>query len=384
MPSPVIIEGCADYSPKHCADAVAALVRFFPLLQTLQPGTRVAVKVNLVTMMHPEKAATTHPALLAALTEYLQSRGAQVTIGDAPGGTYTKTYLDGVYTATGMKQTGAALNQNFAVKHADYPAGAVLKDFDYTAWLDEADLIINFCKLKTHGMMGMSCAVKNLFGVIPGLTKPAYHYRFPDEGQFADMLVDLNEYFHPALHIVDAVVGMEGNGPTMGKPRHIGAVLASEDPYALDLICAKLIGLGPGQVPTLQAAARRGLAPQAVEAVPLQGELVPFLQRDFDTSGAGCGIEEFLGGQGFLPKLGNRFAHAVLAVRPRLSRGDCVGCGKCAGLCPAKAITMRRGRPSIDRKACIRCFCCQEFCPVGAMKARRSAMGDFLLRHTQH
>lgn len=384
MPSPVMIQPCADYSPKSCGDAIAALAERFPPLQNIQPGTRVAVKVNLVTMMKPEKAATTHPALLTALTAYLQSRGALVTVGDAPGGTFTKAYLDSVYGVSGMKQTGAALNQNFAVRHADYPGAAVLKDFDYTAWLDEADLIINFCKLKTHGMMGMSCAVKNMFGVIPGLTKPAYHYRFPNYAQFADMLVDLNEYFHPALQIVDAVVGMEGNGPTMGKPRHIGAVLASESPYALDLVCAKLIGLGPEQVPTLGAAARRGLAPERPEDVPLLGELAPFLLTDFDAASADCGIEDFLGGQGFLAKLGNRFVHDLLAVKPRLSADACVGCGKCAGLCPAKAITMTRQRPVIDRSACIRCFCCQEFCPVGAMKARRSPVGDFLLRHTQH
>ena len=383
MPSPVMIQPCADYSPENCEAAVAALVNAFPLLQNIRPGARVAVKVNLVTMMKPEKAATTHPALLAALTAYLQSRGALVTIGDAPGGTYTKAYLDSVYAVSGMKQTGAALNQNFDVKHADCPEAAVLRDFDYTAWLDEADLIINFCKLKSHGMMGMSCAVKNMFGVIPGLTKPAYHYRFPDYDQFADMLVDLNEYFRPALQIVDAVVGMEGNGPTMGKPRHIGAVLASESPYALDLVCAKLIGLGPAQVPTLRAAARRGLAPEQPEDVPLLGELAPFLLSDFDTASADCGIEDFLGGRGLFARLGNRFVHVLLAVKPRLAAKLCVGCGKCAGLCPAKAITMVRQRPAIHRDACIRCFCCQEFCPVGAMKARRNRAGDFALRLTQ-
>ena len=172
MLSTVMIQPCADYSPENCEIAITALVERFPLLQTIQAGTRVAVKVNLVTMMKPEKAATTHPALLAALTAYLQSRGALVTIGDAPGGTYTKTYLDSVYALCGMKQTGAALNQNFEVKHADYPEAVGLKDFDYTAWLDEADLIINFCKLKSHGMMGMSCAVKICSASSPASPSP--------------------------------------------------------------------------------------------------------------------------------------------------------------------------------------------------------------------
>jgi uncharacterized protein (DUF362 family) len=108
----------------------------------------------------------------------------------------------------------------------------VLKSFTYTAWLDACDAIIDFCKLKSHGMMGMSAAAKNLFGVIPGTMKPEYHFRFPDMRDFARMLVDINDYFAEKVKItlVDAVEGMEGNGPTKGTPRHIGVLLASASP----------------------------------------------------------------------------------------------------------------------------------------------------------
>lgn len=380
--APVYAAACADYSPERCRAAVAELADRFPALRDIAPGARVLVKANLVTALRPEKAATTHPALLAALTEYLSARGASVTIGDSPGGPFTKGYLEGVYAATGLRTTGAAINADFGVKHADFPEAAALRDFDYTGWLDGGDLIVNFCKLKSHGMMGLSCAVKNLFGAVPGLTKPAYHYRFPDYAQFADMLLDLNEYFRPAVNFVDAVTAMEGNGPTAGTPRHIGALFASESPYTLDLVCAGLIGLGCGQVPTLAAAARRGFAPESADAVPVVGDLTPFRTPDFDTASADAGMEQFLAGSG-LGALFNRAARDILAVRPRLAPERCIGCGKCAGLCPAQAIALVKERPRIDRGRCIRCFCCQEFCPVGALSARRSALGDFALRHTQ-
>ena len=94
--------------------------------------------------------------------------------------------------------------------------------------MQNADYIIDFCKLKTHGMVGLSCAVKNMFGCVPGTNKPEYHYRFPGEADFSDMLIDLNEYAKPVLSIVDAVVGMEGNGPTNGTPRFVGAVIAQQ------------------------------------------------------------------------------------------------------------------------------------------------------------
>ena len=67
------------------------------------------------------------------------------------------------------------------------------RSFRYTAWLDGADAIIDLCKLKTHGMMAMTCGAKNLFGAILGTVKPEYHFRYPDPMDFARMIVDLDE-----------------------------------------------------------------------------------------------------------------------------------------------------------------------------------------------
>lgn len=381
MTAPVILAPCADYSEANCRAAIRAIAERAPALQNIKSGARVLIKVNLITRLAPERAGTTHPALVAALADFLRERGAEAVVGDSPGGPFTKVYLDAVYAGTGMKRTGAAVNGDFSVKHASFPEAAVLKDFDYTGWLDGGDLIINFCKLKSHGMMGLSCAVKNMFGAIPGLTKPAYHYRFPDYDAFADMLIDINEYFRPAFHIVDAVTAMEGNGPTAGTPRHIGAVLGSEGPYGLDLVCAELIGKTAKEIPTLAAAYRRGLAPGTAAEAPLLGDIAPFRVSDFDMPGADRDLERFVQGGGALSSAANGAAKSILAVRPRLEGQLCVSCEKCAGLCPAGAIAMRRKKPRIDRAKCIRCFCCQEFCPAGALKPRRSGLGDFILRH---
>ena len=87
-----------------------------------------------------------------------------------------------IYAASGMEaveETGAQLNHDFSQREAVFPEGKTLHTFQYTAWLDWADAVINVCKLKTHGMMGMSCAAKNLFGVVPGTLKPEYHFRIP-------------------------------------------------------------------------------------------------------------------------------------------------------------------------------------------------------------
>lgn len=361
----VRIQECMEYTSQACRAALEAVVGD---LSWVQRGMRIGIKANLVSAMAPETAGTTHPVLLTELTRMLRARGASVVIGDSPGGLYNAITLERVYHLCGLKAAeaaGAELNHDFSVKEGQFPEGDQLRSFTYTAWLDSCDAIINFCKLKTHGMMVMTGAVKNFFGTIPGTMKPEYHFRFPDPMRFASMLVDLQLFWKPQLHIVDAVEIMEGNGPTAGKPRRMGVVLASEDPFALDDVCAGLMGLQPQQVMTQQAAMERGLVPpydiqENWQQYQIKPELPPtrsILFRSVLPGKAG----EALGA----------VIRRLLAPRPMLTAKTCIGCAKCANTCPAKAITMVRKKPKIDRSACIACFCCQEFCPVGALESKR-------------
>lgn len=380
----VSITPCQDYSPAEVRRALEELLSPLGGFGFVTPGMKIAIKANLVTFMRPDKAATTHPALLCELTRRLTECGAEVTVGDSPGGLYTAAFVGRVYNATGMHEIekfGGKLNTNFAQRDVVFKDARAAHSFTYTAYLDDADVIINFSKLKSHGMMGLSCAVKNMFGVVPGTMKPEYHYRFPDHAVFADMIVDLNEYFRPKtiLCICDAVVGMEGNGPTAGEPRQIGALIASKSPYCLDVVAADLIGLTRQNVPTLEAAVSRGLAPADISEVEIVGNMDALRVPDYKKvlSHSSLEFKNFLGG-----KAGDTLGNAIgglLRARPRAVKRECVGCGVCANICPARAIEIRDGYASIDRKACIRCFCCQEFCPKGAMKVHRTAIARLLV-----
>ena len=231
-------------------------------------------------------------------------------------------------------------------------------------------------------MMGMSAAAKNLFGVIPGTMKPEYHFRFPNMSDFAHMLVDINDYFADKvkLCLVDAVEGMEGNGPTKGTPRHIGLLLASVSPHTVDALCCQLIGLAEDAVPTLSAARERGLLPDAVNllivgAADGQDTAEAFAIKDFEHVAVRHG--HLFASRG---KLVSRALGTLLTSRPKLKASECVGCAKCANICPARAITMENKKAVIDRDKCIRCFCCQEFCPTGAMKVHRTWIARMLVK----
>lgn len=364
----VAVVRCKTYDVEAVKPALEEALNAVNGLDFVMPGMKIIIKPNLVSFKKPDAAATTHPALLEALVEMLLSRGADVTIGDSPGGPHSLPLLNRVYAATGMdrlEKLGAKLNRNMNEKTVDFPEGKVLKNFTYTEYLDEADAIIDFCKLKSHGMLGMSAAVKNLFGTIPGLKKPEVHYKFQNDAEFADMLVDLNEYFKPRLAICDAVVGMEGNGPTAGTPRQIGAIIASKSTYYADVVGAELIGMNIDGLPTLQAAYERGFAPASSKNLRVYGDICALTVDDFKAPP--------VRGLSFMRK-GNVLhfiSKAALEHKPTLKKRFCVGCGKCARICPAKAIEMKNKKPHINREKCIRCFCCQEFCPRAAMVAHR-------------
>ena len=371
---------CPSYAPEDCRAALEQVIAATDGLSWVKPGMRVGIKANLVAAKKPDAAATTHPALLDALCRMLRQRGAVPVIGDSPGGLYTALALNRIYRATGMDTVDAELNADFGVREVSLPEAKIAKTATVTAWLLACDGVINFCKLKSHGMMGLSCAAKNLFGTIPGTMKPEYHFRYPKPEDFADMLVDLDEFWKPQLHLVDAVVAMEGNGPTAGAPRPLGLVLAGENPHKLDLVCAHLIGLDPKTVPTLCAAVSRGLVPERVEALSVDGDWMRFVCPDFQTISERSGLQfqNLMKGKG--GALFSGFLRRSIAARPGVEKSLCVGCRKCEQICPAKAITMKGGRPVISRGTCIRCFCCQEFCPKGAMKVRRPPLARLLVR----
>ena len=377
----VICVPCADYEPAHCRAAMEALLARVGGLDWIRPGMRIGIKLNLVSAMAPELAATTHPALVSALVDILREKNAVPVLGDSPSGLYNAAHLNRVYEVTGIDSLNAELNRDFSTREIRLPEAKICKSAVVTGWLLDCDGIINFAKLKSHGMMGLSAAAKNLFGTVPGTMKPEYHFRFPKPEDFADMLVDLDEYWKPRLHIVDAVVAMEGNGPTAGTPKPLGCLLAGENPHRIDLLCAKLIGLDPATVPTLRAAQARILCPERLEELEIDGPWQELISEEFQiiTERNGLQFQQLLGG-GKRGELFSKFAARLIAARPSVEKDRCVGCRKCEQVCPAKAIRMRKNRPVVNRKTCIRCFCCQEFCPKGAMQVKRPPIARLLER----
>lgn len=369
---------CMDYSAAALDAALSEALDAIGGLDWVRPNMKIAVKVNLAAAKAPEFAVCTDPAAVSALCRMLVARGAQVIVGDSPPGLFTPGALERIYAHTGMNavlEAGATLNMNCAQYEAEFPQGAVAKRFSQTSWLREADAIIDFAKLKTHGMMALTGAVKNLYGTVPGTVKLEYHYLHANHAEFADMLVDLCAYTAPRLSIIDGVVAMDGNGPTAGRPRKAFALIASHSPHEADLAACALMGLTPCEVPTLERAAARGLIEPDIQKLAVYGDPCAFAIPDCELMPR-REITSVKNARGVTVSL----MKMLLERRPEVAKKLCVGCAVCAKVCPAKAIEMKNKLPVIDRKKCIRCFCCQEFCPKGAMRVHRTAIAKLLNR----
>ena len=380
----VYTASCPDYEPSHVQAAVDMLVAESGGVQAFVPkDAKVFIKVNLVRDMAPEKCGTTHPEVVIALINHIQKQTQNIVVGDSSGGLYTAGAMKTVYAKCKMtdveQRTMAKLNDDFDYTETEI-GGVALNKCDITNSFLNADVVINVTKLKTHSFAGYTGAVKNLFGLVPGLVKVEMHSRFPNLGEFCNLLCDLEQFASKkiTLHVIDAVIGMDGDGPTNGKPKYMGQILAAQNPYALDSVAVKLFA-EPMEMPLLQVAAKRGLIAEDLSDVEFDWENWQSCKiADFEFSPV-TDADTFL----HMPEWVKKLAKKYLTKKVKIDKSVCRGCGKCAMHCPAKAITVVSGKANVAQKKCIRCYCCQELCPFDAVKFKKSLLYRFVHRFSR-
>lgn len=367
---------CPDYSRAGVQEAVSRL--FFIMGGAdayAAPGEKVLLKPNMLAADPPEKCVTTHPEVFGAIAREMQTSQARLFYGDSP--IYGSTSR--VARKTGLE--AAALEWGVQIldfkesETVSFKQGTQGRAFPIACAVRDCDRIISICKLKTHGLTGMTGAVKNQFGCVSGINKGKFHVKLPEREDFAALLVDLNLCLKPVLYIMDAIIAMEGNGPRGGKPRRVGCLLASEDPVALDSLASILIGFEPEEIVTSRIGQARGLGTCKMEEIEVLGDewrtlLIPDFARSEKSLAAAAA--------------GHRGLRNALLARPVINQEICTSCGICILTCPLEPKALSRtddeARPRHDYDRCIRCYCCQESCPEGAISLQTPVLGRFMNR----
>ncbi len=184
----------------------------------------------------------------------------------------------------------------------------------------------------------------------------------------SEAIVDTFGAYPPQLNLLDAVVAMEGPGPTRGRPRKLGYLAASTDAVALDAVVQWLCGFGPQEILTTRAAAAAGYGCDNLAEIVLTGT-DPKLLRTKLQRAPSLPL--------YLPRWLGEWGRRLIYVRPRVDPRRCVACGQCQAVCPAECIEIEE-YARIDRGKCLECFCCMEACPHDAVSVQRSLLSRFL------
>lgn len=373
----VIIKANEHYEYEEVRNNIAFIMEKLGAASIIQPGQRVFLKANLLSKKLPEDAVTTHPSIVRAVAEYVLSLGASAIIGDSPGGPFTEQALRGIYQSTGMQQaavlSGAQLNFDTSFVEVKLQEHEALERIEMVKAILDSDVVINLCKLKTHVMMTYTGAVKNLYGTIPGLTKAAYHMKLQEPQPFANHLIDICQKVKPQINLMDAVIAMEGDGPSNGEKRAFGYLLASTNPYALDYIACTMAGIDTNLVATQVEALRRNLLFPNEIRVDIDEEELNL--DEFRDKVRLLDIQPFKLPEpmsvnflhGKVPRFVEEFIVRQTKSKPIFLEDKCIGCSKCIQSCPAKIISLVNNKAKPNLKNCISCFCCHELCPVDAI-----------------
>jgi len=351
------------------------------LNKLIPSGSKVLLKPNMLSVENKESPVVSHYAVFEAVIKIIREYSNNISFGDSPGFGDSRKAAERSGLMEVADKYGVKFEDFKESVHIKLDNSLLCKSWDIAKAAYEADVVISLPKLKTHAMAYYTGAVKNQFGCIPGTQKATWHTRMPDANNFCKMLLDLNTAVKTSFAILDGIIAMEGNGPKSGDPHKMNTLIMGVSLTAVDSVAVRLIGYDdPLDTPVLKEAYDSKWGAVLPSDINILGEDLEFMKaKNFVLCRKG-GNFHFIN-----PRVSN-FLRGMIAPNPTLIKDKCIGCGRCAEVCPEKpaAIDMVPSlqggilNPKWDMSKCIRCFCCQELCPVGAIETKYSNLGKLL------
>jgi uncharacterized protein (DUF362 family) len=228
-------------------------------------GDVVLVKPNIGWDRTPEQAANTNPDVVAEIVRQCANAGAKrIIVTDVSCNDARRCFQrSGIAEAAKLAGADVILPEPSRFKEVDLQ-GEVLHAWPvFDAFLN-VDKVINIPIAKHHGLTGTTLGMKNWYGMLGGQRNQLHQ-------KIHESLVDLADFVHPTLTIIDCYRILVRNGPTGGNLEDVllkKTMVAGTDPVALDAYVAKAYwNMDVDALPYLKMAANRGLGTYQFEKV---------------------------------------------------------------------------------------------------------------------
>lgn len=344
----VYLERCHDYT--QVADVLPGIWEKMGGPELVR-GKKVLLKANLTKGGPPEWAVATDPRFVRIAAELVRDAGGEPYIGDSAS----------IYGFT--RETMDLAGYTEMAKEIDVPLipldsgkiervtinGVRVKELYFSEHVLNADVIISVPKFKTHDFVGITNAIKNLYGTVPGAIKPYLHWRHPAYLNFLNVILDVVQFVKPTMALIDAVLCMEGQGPTTGAPKHVGLVAGGTDLVAIDSVFCEIAGWPCYEI--LKIAQQRGMGVCDLDKIDVAGPSIDDVRTPVMPAKASLAKSSFFG------KIKYGVRH--FSIWPDLNPAAADELKQMAELCPTDAIDLTGPTPRV-LPTCVKCMSCIE------------------------
>lgn len=364
MKDKVVVLKCESYSEDLIYEK---LKRGIELLDLKNIPEKILLKPNMLSARNPNEGVTTHPTLISGLIKIFENK--KLIIGDSPANALKpiEEYWENCGYLEISKKYNVELKKfddfliidlNVNGKKCKIPVTKLIKEYK----------VLNIPKFKTHNLTTLTIGIKNLYGLIPGMTKSILHSKFINPYDFSSFLIEFYKKIEENifLTVVDAIIIMEGDGPSSGELRKAGYIIIGESPVYVDYFCCLLASINPENIDFIKIYKEK----YKLKEPEIIGDNFEVL-KNFKLPST---KKYFLIKNKFFSKLLLPISK-FFKIIPVINLQKCKKCYSCVNVCPVKSISKNL---KFDRKKCILCFCCFEVCPYKAIKIKKSLIAKIL------
>jgi len=290
---------------KNIVENVINALNLIDAKSIISPDDQVLIKPNLLEIHNAYSGYATKPEVIRGIIRFLKSINVKNIIVAEGSNSDTKKCAEcsdilNVVDHEGVNFVDLNYDDTTVVK---IPNPLRMSEVRIANTVLNSDIIISAPVLKTHLYATVTLSLKNMMGVLINDEAPAkvdkkiIHPEFWGTGDYERMgredsikaisdadkrIADLVSVVRPHIAVIDAITGIEGNGPSSGEiVNKLDVIIVGNDPVATDVVGSAYMGIDAKKIGHLVMASKKGLGEIDISNIELVGVPLDEVKRKF-------------------------------------------------------------------------------------------------------